>query len=190
MTKSIVTLSIFLIINNNCPLYAINDAIAPEKETNHTSRVIIGEGARLIIDKKLSAKVWFDDVVLVKGGAMEDLKSEIDLTNLEEDNKAILVKESASIPTELTINKAFPNPFNPVVSISYGLPSNSDVNILIHDLNGRKISEYSQHNKTAGWHEFKWDALDNRGNSVGSGVYLLTIQAGEMLTKQKLTFIK
>ena len=62
--------------------------------------------------------------------------------------------------------------------------------IVIHDLSGRLINEYAVGDKSAGWHEFRWDATDNIGQSVGSGIYLLTINVGEKQLKQKLTYVK
>ena len=97
---------------------------------------------------------------------------------------------TAALPKEFTIERAYPNPFNPVVNIRYGLPAVSSVHLVIHDLSGRLINEYAVGDKSAGWHEFKWDATDKLGQSVGSGIYLLNVQVGDKHLKQKLTFIK
>ena len=153
------------------------------------SRVIVGEGAKVIIDSKALAKLWYDDIVLHTGARLiksEEVKPNLSDTDVIETSQS----EAVSLPTELSISKAYPNPFNPVVNISYGLPDRTDVKILIHDLNGRKIAEHSINQQSAGWHEFNWNALDQMGQSVGSGIYLMTIQANDMVKKQKITFLK
>ena len=169
------------------------DEIIHKRPIPTESRLIVGEGAKVIIETKASARLWYDNIILLSSAKfLED--DDIDVKkyqsiNNDNANEMIEVIES-SLPTELSISKAYPNPFNPVVNISYGLPASAAVNILIYDLSGRKIAEYSINQQSAGWHEFKWGAVDQYGQSVGSGIYLMTIQAGNMVKKQKITFLK
>ncbi|NHZ86985.1 MAG: S8 family serine peptidase [Planctomycetia bacterium] len=98
--------------------------------------------------------------------------------------------DESLIPEKLTIFKTYPNPFNPIVKISYGLPERANVKIVVHDIDGRMIAEYDLNVQDAGWHEFSWNALDYIGHTVGSGIYLLTIKAGDVVKTQKVTFLK
>jgi hypothetical protein len=159
---------------------------------SNTSKVIIGEGAKIIVETKASAKLWIDNIILLSNAKLvADGDSEYDLTKkTDADGSAEILNETASIPTELSISKAYPNPFNPVVNISYGLPERTDVRIVIYDLSGREMADYSINQQSAGWHEFNWNALDKMGQKVGSGIYLLIIQASDMVKKQKITYLK
>jgi hypothetical protein len=154
------------------------------------SRIIIGSGAKVIIDGMASAKLWYDDIVLLSDAKLvENEEEQLNLINRPETDIENEVVESG-LPIELSISKAYPNPFNPIVNISYGLPESGNVRILIHDLSGRKIAEYGIDHQSAGWHEFNWNAIDKRGQSVGSGIYLMTIQASDMVKQQKITYLK
>jgi len=184
-----------LIIGLTVMLFSIyslhaSDSSSDEQKINIDSHILIGSGARVIIDKEASAKVWYDNVIVSNGGILQEIMKELNESNPSDEQEIGLPEEVVGIPKDLTINKAYPNPFNPSVSINYGLPANSDVIFIIHDLSGRKIAKYGQSNKSAGWHEFRWNALDQQGNGVGTGIYLLTIHAGDMVKKQKLTFVK
>ncbi len=155
------------------------------------SRVIIGKGAKIIVETNASAKLWYDEMVLLHDAKFIEDKAE--KPNVSEAiNNTIEISEpiETSLPTELSISKAYPNPFNPIVNISYGLPESAAVKIVIYDLTGRKITEYGINQQSAGWHEFNWNALDQYGQTVGSGIYLMTVQAGNMIKKQKITFLK
>lgn len=155
------------------------------------SRVIIGEGAKVIVGTKALAKLWYDNIILLSNAKfIEEDYIDVEKSQSINNDHAIEIAEEASLPTELSISKAYPNPFNPVVNISYGLPESAAVKIVIHDLSGRKIAEHSINQQSAGWHEFNWRALDQKGQTVGSGIYLLTIQASDMVKKQKITYIK
>jgi len=166
-----------------------SDKIIPKEIVPTESRVIIGGGAKVIIGTQLSAKLWYDNIILKSDAKLiKDEEGERQLSKEANANK--ILNDEASLPTELSISKAYPNPFNPVVNISYGLPEQADVKILIHDLTGRKIANYTINQQSAGWHEFSWSALDQIGQTIGSGIYLLTIQASDMVKKQKITFLK
>lgn len=186
---------IFLIISIVSLTFAnaIDENIGKENPPNTNSKIIIGEGAKVIIGTKVSAKLWYDKLILISDAKLvEDEDSEPELSKVTNADKSIEIieAEEASLPTKLSISKAYPNPFNPVVNISYGLPEAADVKIVIHDLSGRKIAEYNINQQSAGWHEFNWNAVDMHGQDVGTGIYLLTIQAGDKLQKQKITYIK
>jgi len=173
----------------------INKGEIVNEITNNHAKIIIGEGATIIIksNNETNAKVLATIVDLRSGGKIKELTNadiNTELSKDENEESKTAINQEIALPTDFIVEKAYPNPFNPVVSISYGLPTNSEVRILIHDLSGRKISEYTEDNKSSGWHEYRWDATDLEGNSIGSGVYLLTIQASDMVKKQKLTFIK
>jgi len=121
---------------------------------------------------------------------VEDEEGKPNASNATDKANEMTEAIEASLPAELSISRAYPNPFNPIVNISYGLPESAAVKIVIHDLSGRKIAEYNLIAQSAGWHEFNWNALDQYGQTVGSGIYLMTIQASNMVKKQKITFLK
>ena len=97
---------------------------------------------------------------------------------------------SDSAPDKFTISNAYPNPFNPTIDISYGLPEKENVAILIYDLAGSKLVEYDFSAQCVGWHRFRWNALDQNDNKVTSGIYILSIQTSKAAKTRKTTFLK
>ncbi len=94
------------------------------------------------------------------------------------------------LPTEFTIEKAYPNPFNPTTRIRYGISTPLPVNVVIYDITGRLVSDYKIGDKEPGWYEFTWQGTDSHGQQVSTGMYLITMRAGEYFQKQKVTFLK
>jgi ABC-type uncharacterized transport system auxiliary subunit len=68
----------------------------------------------------------------------------------------------------------FPNPFNPITTISYNLTKNVHVNLTVYNVLGQKISEVVNAFQNAGNHLVKFD-----GSELASGMYVYVIQAGE-----------
>lgn len=44
--------------------------------------------------------------------------------------------------------------------------------------------------KTPGWYNFAWQGTNSYGSQVSTGMYLITMRAGEHLQKQKVTYLK
>jgi FlgD Ig-like domain len=84
----------------------------------------------------------------------------------------------------------YPNPFNPVAVLRYGLPEALNVSVSVYDVSGRKIAQLEDRYRLAGIHTLTWDAKDDIGRQVASGMYLLRIQAGRYFKTIKLTYIR
>ena len=89
------------------------------------------------------------------------------------------------IPQEYSIDQIYPNPFNPITNISYGIPELSNVKIVIYDLKGSKVVTLINESKTPGYYSISWNA-DNHP----SGMYFVKMISGEYISTQKLILIK
>jgi hypothetical protein len=80
---------------------------------------------------------------------------------------------------------AFPNPFNPSTVITFDLPSQSNIQLSVFDLNGKRVELLFSGNKTAGKHSIIWNATKQ-----SSGIYLLKLEAGNEVLTRKMTLVK
>jgi hypothetical protein len=102
-----------------------------------------------------------------------------------------LLGDNAEIsPTNFVLNAAYPNPFNPSTTISYALPKAEKVSIIIYDIMGRKVKTLVNKEQSAGNYSIAWNAINNNGNSVSTGIYLYRINAGEFSGIGKLLYVK
>ncbi|MDA0744974.1 MAG: T9SS type A sorting domain-containing protein [bacterium] len=93
------------------------------------------------------------------------------------------------LPTEFSAN-VYPNPFNPSTTISYDLPSDALVSIVIYDALGQEVRRLESKQVVAGRYTIQWDARDNQNRNVSSGVYIAKIEAGVFSHSQKMLFLK
>jgi len=103
--------------------------------------------------------------------------------------KVLLGARFLNLPTEFA-STVYPNPFNPSTTISYDLPIEADVSIIIYDAIGQEIRQLVSQQHTAGRYSIQWDAKDQLGRSVGSGVYIAKILAGQNSATQKMLLLK
>ena len=83
------------------------------------------------------------------------------------------------------IHPAFPNPFNPVTTISYDLPFDGEISIVIYDMLGKKVKELVIGHKLKGTHEMVWDA-----SGKSAGIYFVVLTAGNFVSTQKVVLLK
>jgi flagellar hook assembly protein FlgD len=60
----------------------------------------------------------------------------------------------------------------------------------IYNMRGQQLQRYSLGTQNAGTYELTWDARDQYGSDVSSGVYLYHIQAGDQAITQQFTLLK
>jgi hypothetical protein len=88
------------------------------------------------------------------------------------------------------LEQNYPNPFNPSTVISFQLPVSSEVTLSIFNTNGQLVKKLVAGEMNAGRHSLVWDATNDRGERVASGVYLYVIKAGEFTARKKLVLMK
>ncbi|MCP4574052.1 MAG: T9SS type A sorting domain-containing protein [bacterium] len=83
-----------------------------------------------------------------------------------------------------------PNPFNPATVIRWSLAADGDADLAVVDLRGRLVRQLHSGTATAGDHETTWRGTDTAGRAVGSGVYLLRLQAGGQVSHRSMTLLR
>jgi hypothetical protein len=81
------------------------------------------------------------------------------------------VKAGGGMVYEYQMEQNHPNPFNPSTQIGYSLPEPGSVSIAIYDVLGREIANLADGYKQAGRYSVTWNATQNSGVPVSSGVY-------------------
>ena len=95
-----------------------------------------------------------------------------------------------SIPNTLILYQNHPNPFNPITTLEYELPEQTDVKMTIYNILGQKIKQWSYQNQPVGTYEITWNGTDQADNPVPSGVYIYRMVAGEYMQSRKMLLLK
>jgi len=95
-----------------------------------------------------------------------------------------------ALPSAFTIHPNYPNPFNPSTTIHYVLGADAVVEIAVYNVLGQKVSTFPAEFQTAGEHRVVWDASDDHGRPLPSGVYLVRVAAGDQAVTRKMTLLR
>ena len=98
--------------------------------------------------------------------------------------------ESFSIIPEVFSSKAYPNPFNPYVNISYELPNLENVTVNIVNLLGQNVKTLVNSIHSPGSYTYTWNGKDEKGLDVNSGMYFAIINYESGRSILKITYLK
>ena len=102
----------------------------------------------------------------------------------------LAVLENGIVPETVHLYSNYPNPFNPVTTIRFGLPAPRKVRITVINLLGQEIIELVNGWRDIGRHEVQWQGQDHHGRPVSSGMYFTVLNDGHKTIVQKMLLLK
>jgi hypothetical protein len=99
-------------------------------------------------------------------------------------------KDIVNIPTVSALKGNYPNPFNPTTSISFDNAKAGNVTIDVFNTKGQKVRSLVNGFYSVGEHSVVWNGLDDKGVSVGSGIYFYRMRSGEVVSTKKMMLLK
>tara|TARA_B100001029_G_scaffold164361_1_gene155143 strand:- start:575 stop:1564 length:990 start_codon:yes stop_codon:yes gene_type:complete len=96
-----------------------------------------------------------------------------------------LVEKNNAIPKQFKLENVYPNPFNPITTLSFTILKEKEVNLSIFNVQGKLIQTLIDERIDKGYHEIQWDA-----SLQSSGIYFVKLISGDQIDMQKLMLIK
>ena len=120
---------------------------------------------------------WFDDFSVVK--MVREAPLAVDDGN-----------ESFQIPTDFELSQNYPNPFNPITMINFAVPHDEWINLTIYNLLGQKVCTLVNGVHAQGRYQINWNAQNDFGQTVSSGVYIYTLTTKDTRIAKKMLLIR
>ncbi len=103
---------------------------------------------------------------------------------------ATLVSEASAIPHALSITSNYPNPFNPVTTIGFTVPSQGTVRLDLFNVTGQKVRTLLNSSLQAGTYTANWDGRLENGTVAPSGIYFARITQGTQFFTRRMMLLK
>ncbi|MCB2230573.1 T9SS type A sorting domain-containing protein [bacterium] len=123
---------------------------------------------------------------------MSDATS-IEVTGSNQDQFFTIVRSAASLtalPEAYELSQNYPNPFNPSTQISFTVPTSQSVRIDVFNVLGQKVITLIDGQVAAGEHTVTWNAVDQSGSQVSSGVYFYRLQTADFSDTRKMMLLR
>ena len=128
-----------------------------------------------------------DDPITALGGGSIKIHKGSSKTAANDTQQELL---SETIPESYGLEQNYPNPFNPDTEIYFQLPEANHVVVAIFNTRGQEIRRLIDGKYAAGYHTLIWDAKDNQGNPVSSGVYLYQLRTANFSQVRKMSLLR
>ncbi|MFQ5500028.1 MAG: T9SS type A sorting domain-containing protein, partial [Candidatus Zixiibacteriota bacterium] len=154
--------------------------------------VVEGDASPELLASDMEMRYNYDGVntrILVYSMQANDFSGDFlqvtgDIVSIEmatSDGSIVATKE---LPTEFALNQNYPNPFNPSTTVSFSLPTASDYDLRIYNVNGQEVATFSGHAE-AGIVELEWEA-----SNLASGIYFYKLSADNFSDTKKMVLLK
>ncbi|MBL0062622.1 MAG: VCBS repeat-containing protein, partial [bacterium] len=122
-------------------------------------------------------KIWLS--------ALSDDTHEAELAMPQDDGTDKPAYSQSIVPLNYELSSNYPNPFNPMTQIRFGLPEAQNVKLTVYDVTGREVARLVDGSFGAGYHTVTFDATN-----LASGLYLYRIEAGDFVSSRKMILMK
>ena len=93
-------------------------------------------------------------------------------------------------PGKFLLGKPYPNPFNPSVKLNLTIEKQGEFQIKIHNVKGELIRTWDRTFTQKGNHTINWDAIDNLGISVPSGIFFISVENSSEIQREKVILLR
>ncbi len=94
-------------------------------------------------------------------------------------------------PDQYILEQNYPNPFNPTTNIKFYLPIQKKISLTIYDALGQKVKTLIDNEvMTKGNHAAQWDATNEAGVKVASGMYIYELRYGNFAKTKRMMLMK
>ncbi len=116
--------------------------------------------------------------------------SSVTISNSQLKSVKVVKSTVSMVPSSFVVEQNYPNPFNPTTTISYSLPSESKVEVIVFNALGQEVKTLVSANQPAGRYTVSWDGTNAQGVSVSSGIYYYQVSAGKKHSNFKMLYLK
>jgi len=141
------------------------------------------EGEILSIPFSVSDEYDEEDIEI---GIVSNVESETIVVSLTMTD----VESEAGLVPIFELKGNFPNPFNPVTTISFSIPEDERVELSVFNIKGQKVRTLINSNIDAGSHSVVWDGTSDQGSKVSSGIYLYKLKISSRVSTKKMIMLK
>jgi len=126
--------------------------------------------------------IYFYKVCSYNGAGISDFSNTVSAATKESTG---IISNHLEVPSNFFIGNNYPNPFNPVTNIKFGVPSGTFVKIKIYDSQGKEVETLLNQYLSTGTYTISWNAI-----RFSSGMYFYGIEADGFNELKKMILIK
>ena len=102
-----------------------------------------------------------------------------------------VVEVHVGIPSTMTLDQNYPNPFSQSTKINFTLPASTKISLKVFDVLGREVQVLDQGMKEAGSYSIRFGKNESeKAMTLAKGVYYYTLSTGEQSITKKMMLME
>ena len=102
----------------------------------------------------------------------------------------VALVDGAELPDQFYLTQNFPNPFNPVTQIEFGIPERSHVTLAVYNVLGQRIRTLVDRTLSPNTYTAEWNGNSDIGVRVASGIYFYKLETNLYTETKKMILLK
>jgi len=94
------------------------------------------------------------------------------------------------MPSDFELSQNYPNPFNPITTIKFKMNKSAQIKLIVYNTLGQRVKTLVDEKMMAGNHTTIWNAQDDKGNMMASGVYYYRLESESFKIARKMVLLK
>lgn len=192
------------LVNSDAPIFSRTPELNVQVLTTYNflewSSPDIKNASHFIVEKSLSGNDFIEIASVSVGSETNNKITYIDVSKPNEEIAYYRVmqvnKDGSSVYSpqvkigmgnfeQFKLNQNYPNPFNPITSIEFDLYEDTEIEVIVYNLEGQEISVLQKGFLAKGIYKFDFDASD-----LPSGVYLYKVSSPVFSQSKKMLLTK
>ncbi len=173
----------------NCPLsFALSDTSAWLSELPGQGTIPPGQSATITVTfdaGALPAGEYQSRITVTHSGAGSPVQIPVTM-----DVGTSAGDIAAQLPTVFALHANYPNPFNSSTEIRFDLPAASAITLSVYNVVGQHVLTLVDGVRDAGSHAVSWHGIDKRGADVGTGIYIVRMEASGYVFASKAVLMR
>lgn len=165
--------------------FGLRDAFNPGQNWFASSYIAIDEGPiAVMIENARSQQIWN---AFMKN---PEIAPALVAMGFVADSSAVSGVDAAALAPPRLALAAAPNPSTGAIALAYTLPAAADVEISVHDVEGRLVAAPVTGTQPAGAHVARWDGRDFAGLAAAPGLYLCRVRAAGVSATVRVVLVR
>jgi len=124
-------------------------------------------------------------IVMPESDGLFTAEGQYEIVEVIAANDENLISVNVIEPSEFSLSKAYPNPFNPTTSMLLNMEFDGQVDVKVYNVNGQLVDVIADRQFKAGMHTVSWNAQE-----FASGMYFIKANIGSEVITQKVSLMK
>ena len=174
-----------VVVENECEQILVYSEIANREEIPFTFEIVTGN--RELNQPVLNYLVYNENTGEFEKG---DIIGGRQVNSIIKFNEIGEPENETPIIGSIQLQGNYPNPFNPATQISFSLPYEEEIELIIYNVKGQKVKTLFSGFAEEGTHSLTWNGENEAGRSVSSGIYFYELKTSSRELTRKMLMMK